>query len=142
MVASDELELGQRLWLRLENVEAIGEDVLDAPDELRECVGDGRYGDSILSSSCFAVVDLGKVKERILLILYLLVRSGSLAASQHDVGRHRCMCFRNGCVWLLEAAAECHDPAPAEICFAGTSRVFGTSCCCGARFVTARCSGQ
>lgn len=37
LVASEELELGQRLWPRFENVEVIGEDALDAPDEAREC---------------------------------------------------------------------------------------------------------
>ena len=42
VVASEELELGQRLWLRCEKVEAIGEDVFDAPDELRECAGEIR----------------------------------------------------------------------------------------------------
>lgn len=38
-VASDELELGHLVWPRRENVGVIGTDVIDAPDEFRECPG-------------------------------------------------------------------------------------------------------
>ena len=38
-VASDELELGYRLWPRREKVGVIGVDAIDAPDEFRECPG-------------------------------------------------------------------------------------------------------
>lgn len=73
-VASEELELGHRLWLRLENVEAIGEDPADdAPDELRECAEPDWYGDpgcDIVSSCFFGPLNLGKERERILLMLY------------------------------------------------------------------------
>ena len=36
-VANEELELGQRLCPRIENVGVIGGDAIDAPDEFREC---------------------------------------------------------------------------------------------------------
>ena len=36
VVAREELELGQRLWLRLELEGVIGEDALEAPEESRE----------------------------------------------------------------------------------------------------------
>jgi hypothetical protein len=71
-LANDELELGQRLWLRAEKVDVIGDDVADALDELRECAGEYRTGDSMtaMSPSRPLLVDnLGNEKERVLLML-------------------------------------------------------------------------
>jgi len=72
--ASEELELGHRVWPREENVELIGEEALDALEELRECAIAAIYGDPELdklsSSRRFEVLNLGNVKERILLMLY------------------------------------------------------------------------
>ena len=39
VLASEELELGPRTWLRVENVGVTGVDALDVPDEFRECPG-------------------------------------------------------------------------------------------------------
>ena len=68
-VANDEVELGQRVWLRLGEDGVIGDDALevpDAPEESRECwetrVCDESLG-SILSS-CFRGATLGNEKER------------------------------------------------------------------------------
>ena len=62
-----------QLHPRVVAVDVIGDDVVDAPDELRECVGDGRYGEStpVISLSVgLAVMILGNERERILLMLY------------------------------------------------------------------------
>lgn len=69
--ASEELELGQRLWLRLEEVGVTGR--LDAPEEWRECAGVRCKGEShaISFSLCLMTGIFGKEKERILSILYL-----------------------------------------------------------------------
>ena len=52
-VASDELELGYRLWPRRENVGVIGVDAIDAPEELRECPGldGGKHGNAVILGS-------------------------------------------------------------------------------------------
>lgn len=39
LVTSDEVELGQRLWPRVEKVGVIGEDALEPAEESRECAG-------------------------------------------------------------------------------------------------------
>lgn len=80
-LTSEEVELGQRLWLRVEKVEVMGEDDVDAPDELRECAGEGWWAASAMSqapllvsaSSLGRVRSRGKEKERRLLMLAVAV---------------------------------------------------------------------
>lgn len=65
--AREEQELGQRPWLRVENVGVTGEDALDALEESREWPGANEY--IIVSSfrfDCVEAESLEKVKERIL----------------------------------------------------------------------------
>ena len=71
---SDELELGQRLWLLAENVGVMGDEAHEVPESLRVCAEAERYGDldaAISSSSGFldAECSRGNEKERIMLIL-------------------------------------------------------------------------
>jgi hypothetical protein len=75
-VASDELELGHRLWLRKENVGVIGVDAFDAPDEFRECPGldRGKHGDAVILLSMLSLLwkveILGSFRERMLSKMY------------------------------------------------------------------------
>lgn len=39
LMTSEEVELGQRLWPRVEKVGVIGEDALEPAEESRECAG-------------------------------------------------------------------------------------------------------
>ena len=71
-MASDELELGHRLWLRKEKVGVMGVDAFDATDEFRECPGlDGdKHGDAAILLSMFSrsieVEIRGSIGERML----------------------------------------------------------------------------
>ena len=68
----------------------IGEDVLDAVDESRECAW---YGDPLrgVSSSCiFATLNLGKVNERIRLMLYICFHRLALLTPRHRALGKRC----------------------------------------------------
>lgn len=86
-MTNEEVELGKREWPRVEKVGVRGEELLDPPEESRECAGEYGDGDNgpMLSSDSLKDPILGNEKERNRLMFYYSIASRGYNAQSRGI---------------------------------------------------------